>query len=125
MSFWNEDKRKARKEHKCYYCGKIIKKDELYYRETGVYDNEFYDYCLCERCRWIIDKYEEPGEDLSDFLEVIFNNDFLCCPKCGSINMREHEFSQDKMSCECECDNCGNTWVEDLSLEALKNKDGN
>lgn len=66
MSFWNSIERKARKEHSCIYCGKTIEKGETYSRESGTFEGEFNDYCLCLRCVWLINSFETDNEYLAD-----------------------------------------------------------
>ena len=120
MSFWNSIERKARKEHKCIYCGKTIEKGETYSRETGTFEGEFNDYCLCLRCLWLINSFASDEEYLADIYETLFENDLIICPSCSSTNLREYDISNDKMSMNCECDNCDEKWVADLSIEGIK-----
>jgi len=122
VSFWNSRKHKARKEHRCQYCGKKILAGEIYHRETGIYESEFNDYCLCERCRWVLTNIDNESDELGDFLDAIFELDLVSCPSCGSINLREYEMSDNKQSMECECDKCDTKWIEDLSLNGFINK---
>lgn len=119
MSFWNSIKRKARKEHKCIYCSKTIEKGETYSRETGTFEEDFYDYCLCLRCAWLIGIFADE-EYLADINETLFENDLIVCPYCSSTNLREYDISKDKMLMDCECDNCDEKWVADLSIEGIK-----
>lgn len=120
MSFWNSIKRKARKEHSCIYCRKTIAKGEEYSRETGTFEGDFNDYCLCLRCAWLIDTFETDNEYLADIWETLFNNDLIPCPSCGSNNLREYDMIENKQEMECECDKCNEKWVADLSIEGLK-----
>lgn len=117
--FWKSAKRKARKTHKCLYCRKVIEKGEEYFRETGTFEGDFQDYCLCPRCLYVIEKYEEPGEYLTSLADVVIDNRLYVCPSCGSSNYRDYEFSKDVMSIEFECDNCDEKWTADLSMEGL------
>lgn len=118
MSFWKSRQYKSKKQHRCEYCDKTIEVGEEYSRETGTFEGDFQDFCLCFRCDFVIDKFEN-DEYLGDFYETVFEN-FLDCPACGDCNLREHEFSADKMSCECECDHCDEKWTADLSIEGIK-----
>nr|MDD3417570.1 hypothetical protein [Lachnospiraceae bacterium] len=120
MSFWNSRKHKARKEHKCQYCGKKILIGETYNRETGIYESEFNDYCLCERCRWVLTNIDNESDELGDFYDAIFEFDLVSCPSCGSINLREYDMSDDMQTMECECDKCDTKWIADLSIDGLK-----
>lgn len=120
MGFWNSVKRKARKEHRCIYCSKIIKKSEEYSRETGTFAGEFNDYCLCLRCLWLIETFASDNEYLADIWETLFNNDLINCPSCGSSNLRDYMMLENYLKMKCECDNCDEKWVADLSVEGLK-----
>lgn len=122
MSFWSSKRHKARKEHYCQYCGKTIAIGEEYDRETGIYEGEFNDYCLCERCKWVIENIDTGSDELGDFNSTIFEYDLASCPSCGSINLREYDFSDDMQTMECECDKCDNTWVADLSITGLSSR---
>lgn len=120
MSFWNSQWiEKARKPHTCLYCGRTIQPGERYSYECGTYEDEFQHYNLCERCRYLCEKYEH-DDTLGEFADTLWENDLLICPSCGSINLSGHEFSDDMMSCQCECDECGEKWTSDLTIEGLK-----
>lgn len=118
MSFWKSKKHKAKKQHRCEYCGRYIQIGEEYDRETGTFEGDFQDYCLCFRCLFIIDKLEN-DEYLGDFYDMVFDN-FLDCPACGKHNLIAYEFTDDRMSCECECDCCREKWIVDLSIDGIK-----
>ena len=122
MSFWRSTTIKAaRKTHSCEYCGKVIQVGESYEAEAGIYEGEFQRYALCLRCLWLIYRhYPYVDDELGNLVDTLFDNDYLQCPSCGSVNNREYDLSEDKQSCECECDNCGHKWTVDLSLDALK-----
>ena len=93
---------------------------ETYHRETGIYDSEFNDYCLCERCRWVLTNIDNECDELGNFRDAIFEFDLVSCPSCGSINLREYDLSDDMQTMECECDECDAKWIEDLSIDGLK-----
>lgn len=56
MSFTSTKTVKARKVHHCGECGNEIQTGEIYTREVGVYEGDFYSYALCDLCdlawRW-------------------------------------------------------------------------
>lgn len=120
MEFWNSRVHKARKQHRCEYCGKIIEPGETYSHESGKWEGEFCDYSLCMRCAEILPymKYESEYE-LGCLSDDLNDNDILNCPKCGSY-CSECDFSDDVQSVRCECDYCGNLFMVDLSAEAIK-----
>ena len=122
MGFWNSSKHEARKEHKCQYCQKKILIGETYHRETGTYDGEFNDYCLCERCRWFLTNIDNEGGELGYFFDSIFEFDIINCPSCNSINIRDYKMSDDIQRMKCVCGECDTEWVSDLSLNSLKER---
>lgn len=59
----------ARKEHKCMFCGGIIKIGEKYDRQTCVYDGAAYDWINHHECSIIahkLDMYDGCDEGLND-----------------------------------------------------------
>lgn len=47
---WNEQQRKARKEHKCSCCGRIIRAGEKYLVHFSVYDGDATSNKMCSEC---------------------------------------------------------------------------
>lgn len=118
MGFWTSVNRKARKEHKCAYCEKVIQVGDRYSRETGKYDGEFNNYCLCLRCKWLIDKFEV--EYLEDICFTLSENDLINCPSCGTYDVKYLVISEDKQELNCKCEECGEEWVADLTINGIK-----
>jgi len=54
LEFLDTRKVTARKEHECECCGKTIVKGEIYERETGKFDGEFFTRAWCVDCDRII-----------------------------------------------------------------------
>lgn len=52
-----ETRPKARKEYRCYECGRIIKPGEVYTRIKVVCGGDFYTFKTCAQCAEIGDKY--------------------------------------------------------------------
>jgi hypothetical protein len=46
-----EENLKAKKDHKCSECGRIIVVGEKYYRERGKYDGSMFTHKTCEHCQ--------------------------------------------------------------------------
>lgn len=71
--FWASAKHhKARKEHKCVVCHRMINIGEVYYRGFGVYDgwpNDFKLCAHCEACLPVIEWDESYSEDDFDYWE--------------------------------------------------------
>ncbi len=119
MGFWRSAIHKARKAHKCIYCGKVIQVGEEYSRQVGVDEGDFHNYCLCLRCLWLVERYDRDGY-LTDIWTTLYNMDFLRCPKCGSYDIEDYCNDDNKQNLDCECYECDEKWVEDISLEGLK-----
>ena len=121
MSFWTSTPRKARKEHHCLYCGKVIHVGETYSREKGMaIDGEFCYYPLCSRCADVWDELHDGWDDsLGDFQDDLFDNDLVLCPFCGSAWTDERDCADDMQSITCTCGKCGKDYTLDLSAEAI------
>lgn len=50
-SVWREEKRKARKEHRCCGCGRAIRAGETYEHVWGVWDSRPAAYKTCSHCQ--------------------------------------------------------------------------
>lgn len=76
--FFHEENRKARKNHECSECGRIIKKGETYQRCTGKNDGEFWDFVTCLLCAEIRKVFScGEGEMLGGMLwEMMTDNAF-------------------------------------------------
>jgi hypothetical protein len=65
---------KARKEHKCCECGRVIKVGEIYNRIAGVWESEFRTYKTCRDCESIRSTFfsswtfTEVIEDLQEYI---------------------------------------------------------
>lgn len=112
MSFWNSRYLKARKEHKCIYCGKSIIPGEMYHRETGTFEDEFNDYCLCEFCKPVVMKYDS-GEELSS----LFQYSEIKCPECGESYIKFKRLEPSVHKYKCTCYKCKHEWEHELMLK--------
>lgn len=121
MSFWRSKQiKEARKPHECAYCGRTIRVGERYSRETGTYEGEFDDYCLCDRCSWFVRETKIHEDELGCLTDDLFGCDIVRCPSCGSSNCRYYGLTKDKMFMYCECKECDEWWAADLSIEGLE-----
>jgi len=122
MSFWESKKiKKTRKIHRCAYCGGIISVGSSCNNEVGTYEGDFDNYYLDKRCISFMDLFTDKSEtELGNLDDDLANSDLLDCPICGKSNHSEYEFKENKQSLSLECDDCGNRWVLDLSLEAIE-----
>lgn len=112
----------SRKEHTCKMCRGTINIGDSCSGESGVYNGEFNHYYLCNRCRELLDKDRKQwlGDDneLIDFEDLLTEGDYLKCPDCNSINMKDTSFDKKMLSVDCECE-CGYRFSMDLSAENL------
>ena len=123
MSFWESKKiKKTRKPHTCEYCVRKIEIGESCRNEVGVWECEFNNYYLCNRCEKFIEKYDvdlSDGFDRGDFFEEAHHTKLAQCPNCGECNHSEHEWSEDTMKCRYECDECDTAWEADFSCKEV------
>lgn len=120
MSFWNSRKLKARKEHKCLYCGKGIAIGETYWRETGIFEGDFNDYCLDELCNTAVNKFYQSGDELGELFENLTAEGIIECPKCKSDHLDWHRTEHFAHKYNCKCDKCGTEWDIELTEELIK-----
>jgi len=78
MTVLGTTQHKARKQHRCNYCGYIIEPNQQYFK-TAIVDGDFWMWKAHAECTKLVDKlemfkYAEPGEGLTqdDFVEHIF-----------------------------------------------------
>lgn len=58
--------------------------------------------------------------ELGEFAETLWNYDLIACPSCGSSNLREYDFTDNIQKISCECDDCDEKWIADLSIDGLR-----
>lgn len=69
----------AKKEHRCQYCGGVIKVGKKYMRQTNVYEWHIYDWichCDCEKIASELDMFGRTwrdGIDADEFNEFVWN----------------------------------------------------
>lgn len=66
LSFYSESHVTARKDHVCHICRLTIKRGEKYSRESGKWEDEFFDRCTCPVCEKVRDDYLRCGNDEYD-----------------------------------------------------------
>ncbi len=68
LELYNDRVHKARKGHKCEYCGQIIPRGIKYHRQSGKYEGEFFDRCLHVHCANMVSKFiRERDEEEFDY----------------------------------------------------------
>lgn len=120
--FWKSIKTKARKEHRCIFCEKIIAPGETYWREIGTFQDDFNDYCLCDMCKDIVTELYT-GEELGDIDDIF--GEYVWCknPECNSSSL-DWERIGETTRYKCYCDNCGNEFEVDFHEEFKKHLEG-
>lgn len=95
-----EKDRKARKEHRCSYCGETIKKGEIYEYAKLKEDGKLYEWKNHKKCGFVareLWKFADPDDGMTedDFYDacVLFCRKFVC-PSCPNIDT-----SYDEMDC--------------------------
>ena len=97
LEFYNSTHPKARKQHKCDLCGKIININEKYHRYSGKYDGDMFDDCYCLICENLISEFCDKSND-SDY-NADWISDWLHDEYC--LNCDKHETCNiSNLSCE-------------------------
>ena len=100
--------KKARKEHKCNYCSKLIKIGESYQNDLCKDGIDIYHWKSCPKCAFFAHElweYIDPdwgldGDGLNDGM-TSFLQEFIC-PNCENWSKDYHECDEDYSSFECE-----------------------
>ena len=73
MEFYTENHiKRSRKPHQCHICKCEIPVGSSYYRESGMYEGEFFDRCTCKPCAQI-------RSDYMSFYEIQeYNTEGIC-----------------------------------------------
>lgn len=108
------------KGNSCYLCKQKIGLEEHCVTIEGDRRNKLTPYTLCERCYHLYSMYSI--DHLEDLKGTIANSGLTRCKGCGVLVGVGARISQDTKSCTCKCDICGQEWVVDLSLKALKHR---
>lgn len=118
--------RKARKPHKCDWCGRNIEKGEQYEYQKFVFDGDIYDWkthLACSRVASAIWDYVDPDEGMTaeEFMEGCQE---VCqrfiCPDCQKWNKEYEECDYDESYCIDKMDKFFQTHelYEDRSIRA-------
>lgn len=89
MEFFNDTRNVARKPHKCEACGRTIEAGELYRRQSGKWEGDFFTRAWCCDCEAIMEYYFEhiAMESEFDYWEVqdeIADRFCHACPHGGN-----------------------------------------
>ena len=89
-------KRRARKNHKCCECNRVIGPGEHYYYDSGKWDNEWLTFKMCLPCGEILDEffcdgfaYQQMTADLYEHIQEVDGQIFENCLSALSVNARE------------------------------------
>ena len=97
--------RKARKQHRCDYCGEAIEKGEVYDWSKFVYDGDIYEWHCHQKCGSVagdIWDYADPDEGMDEELfqdscRAVCQN--FVCPDCEKWNAEYGDCDDDKTYC--------------------------
>lgn len=102
--------KKARKPHKCCYCGEIIKRGETYDWSKQICDGQFYEWSChlsCSRVASSIWDYVEPDDGMSDH-DFMDGCQEVCrtfiCPDCQHYDKEYKDCDKDEAFCIDEMD---------------------
>ena len=92
MEFWRESDNRAKKPHKCELCNGNIKIGEIYHRETGKFDGEFFSRTLHIRCANFEADYCSYGEyEWNDWSDISYFIEDANCRSCPHFNNDDDE----------------------------------
>ncbi len=97
--------RKARKEHRCDYCGGIIKKGEAYDWSKNIYDGILYEWKSHEKCSFLCEQlwdYANPDEGMDEELFQDSLHSFcqaFVCPDCENWDRKRQCCDDDLEYC--------------------------
>ena len=116
MEFYSEAMVKARKRHVCEMCGKDIQPGELYYRENGKWEGDFFSRALHVQCHLMEMDYcaEVECEFTWDSIEY-YIDDAYCC---DCVHSTRNEDMDGWTDCPYRVTDCPKI------LEALRKKYG-
>jgi len=97
LEFYKSTSPKARKEYKCDLCNQLIHKDEVYYRYSGKYDGEMFDYKYHLACQTLINAYCDENDDTEYDNDSI--QDWLHDKFCFDCNQKRESCKQIEYSC--------------------------
>lgn len=97
LEIYSEVLRKARKEHTCHICGKMIEKGERYHHETGKWDGDFFNRNTCKVCALIRNDYL--AETCTDEYDVYSVQDHAAEIGCSGCKIKE-TCSESPMNCQ-------------------------
>ena len=132
MEILASKERKARKEHRCDYCGEIIKKGEAYDWSKNIYEGTLYEWKGHKQCSFLCSQlwdYADPDEGMDEELFQDSLHDFcraFVCPDC-------EKWDREYQCCDDDLEYCidkayellqthtlyragRNTWYEDWAL---------
>ena len=131
MDFWNSKIiKKSRKLHKCQMCRGLISIGDNCHNEVGVFNGDFNNYYLCNRCYDLITHDSDTWvyeNEIVDIIVILMECDFLECPNCHKHSLRDYNFTDNKhLKMSCICDECEHEYIVNLSSDTLlKERDNN
>ncbi len=97
--------RKARKQHRCDYCGGIIEKGETYDWSKHVYDGDLYEWKTHQKCQFLAAElwdYADPDEGMDEDMFQEALHDFcriFVCPDCPKWDKEYEDCEEDESYC--------------------------
>lgn len=104
--FYSQQQVKARKEHKCYWCGDTIMPGEKYYRVAGIYEGDFSTRKECDTCNTTVAEYcEQNRENGVEHEDLINHWQWERCRKCHHWDIVDRECNIGDMTHATKCTN--------------------
>ena len=110
MEFYNERHPRARKVHKCEACRGEIKPGEVYCRQSGLWEGDFFSRAWCQDCETVMGYYLDrlSSENEFDYDEVEYAVQEAFCDRCEHGQRKEDD-------CEMK-----NLWHCPLILQSIR-----
>jgi hypothetical protein len=110
-SFFNQEHRKARKEHSCYECRCEIRKGETYQYTFGIWRGEPDYFKICSVCEWTRDKLNLDSEDdeFGNLWENVYN-----CGHAIDRNMVRAKLRKNEGACWLQLEHTFNVGYDTL-----------
>ena len=77
---FNESKRKAKKQHTCCECDRLISKGESYFMLQGLWEGRWGNYKQCSTCHEIGSKYQDETREcypIGGLIQELINSDLI------------------------------------------------
>lgn len=96
MEFYNERHPRARKVHTCEACRREIRPGEVYCRQTGTWEGDFFSRAWCSDCELVMSYFFDrlAAEDVFDYDEVEYAMQEEICYSCEHSQWKKNDCTE-------------------------------